>query len=182
MSVFLSPAYYNFRHASEEFHSSLRRMLDSRSHLVTCCGEYAGPAVPLTCKKGLECCKHSRPCFIWEGPSWSVRVGVPFKPWCLIVSVSTDNPAFDRFFPVSSSGTADSPQVKFILSCINAMRRDADLSKHLHRDHHRVTRPRSVGRPEYKKEGTICEFSGLWIEDGEVSYLCFHSNLPPPPA
>ena len=69
----------------------------------------------------------------------------------------------------------DSPQVKFVLSLVQAIsNRDADLvANHLHKDFLRVTYPRSLDRPEYDKDGWMeqyRELTGIWTENANASF------------
>ena len=70
---------------------------------------------------------------------------------------------------MSSQGTADSPQVKVIRSFAQGIEKmDADqIISVLHKDHRRVTYPRSIGRADENREEwakRIVEVVSLWTK------------------
>jgi hypothetical protein len=85
---------------------------------------------------------------------------------------------------MSSQEAADSPQVKLIRSFVEGFKTgDVDLlAKHLHKDHRRITHPRSLGKPEQTREEWlqhIAEFISLWTDGCQASYNSRYSNLTP---
>lgn len=78
---------------------------------------------------------------------------------------------------MSSAETTDSPQVQLIRAFCEAFRkRDMSLvAKCLHKDHRRITHPRSVGKPEQTKEEYLqhtAEVMSLWV-NSEAGYDSF---------
>ena len=76
---------------------------------------------------------------------------------------------------MSSVEITDSPQVQLIRSfCEGFKKRDmGHIANCLHKDHRRITYPRSLGKPEQTKEEYIKntgEVMSLWI-DSEASYV-----------
>ena len=70
---------------------------------------------------------------------------------------------------MSSSEATNSPQVNLMLSLVEAFKkRDMDLvAKLLHKDHRRLTYPRSLGRGEQTKEEFLQrtgEVIALWTD------------------
>ena len=82
---------------------------------------------------------------------------------------------------MSSSQTTDSPQVKLILDWAEGFKKgDKDyIAKHLHKDHRRITYPRSLNRPELTKEEWLAraeEILKCWTAV-DVSYTSFSLNI-----
>ena len=82
---------------------------------------------------------------------------------------------------MSGPEITDSPQVKLVRSfCEDFKKRDmSQIAKHLHKDHRRLTYPRSLGKPEQTKEEYIKntgEVMALWI-DNDASQLIRTSFL-----
>ena len=76
---------------------------------------------------------------------------------------------------MSSTEIADSPQVQIVRSFCEAFKnRDMDsIAKFLHKDHRRITYPRSVGVPERTGEEYLqhtAKLMSLWI-DSQASYI-----------
>ena len=98
---------------------------------------------------------------------------------------------FNHSVLMASLETTDSPQVKFILSWLQATAaRDIDgFAKQLHKDFRYAMFPQSIGRPgESNKEEWLRDFGGfigLWAEDSKVShmgcYLGIFSSVKPLP-
>ena len=75
---------------------------------------------------------------------------------------------------MSGSEATNSPQVNLMLSFVEAFKeRNMDLiAEHLHKDHRRLTYPRSVGKGEQTKEEYLQytgELIALWT-DSNASY------------
>jgi hypothetical protein len=69
---------------------------------------------------------------------------------------------------MSSAEITDSPQVRLMHSLVEGFRnKDMDyVAKLLHKDHRRITYPRSIGKPEQTKEEYLQhtrEVVGLWV-------------------
>lgn len=86
---------------------------------------------------------------------------------------------------MTSPETADSPQLKLVHSFVEGFKnRDMDhIARLLHKDHRRITYPRSVGKPEQNKEEYLqhtAEIMKLWTSS-EVSrtWDCSSNPLSP---
>jgi len=70
---------------------------------------------------------------------------------------------------MSSAEITDSPQVRLMHSLVEGFRnKDMDhVAKLLHKEHRRITYPRSIGKPEQTKEEYLRhtgEVMGLWLD------------------
>ena len=87
---------------------------------------------------------------------------------------------FNRL-PMANPESSDSPQAKLFHECGWEFHKGdrALVEKTLHKEFRYIPYPRSLGRPEQKKEEFLEYWAGttsLWATPPEVSYICCSSN------